>query len=312
MAQEQLLEGRRLAGERTNAELTQRLQGGSELDRVDLEGCALALDDEVVHAGQRVEPHRRLRQLRGDRRTCEVPQLGERAGFHGATRADDADLVAQPLDLGKDVARQQNRSAFVLELVDALGEHRLHQGIEPRRRLVKNQQLDVRGERGDERDLLPVALGVRPRPLRGVELEAVDQVRPPLLVEATAQPAQQVDDLAAREVGPQVHVPGHVRQLTMQLGSVTPGIPAEQRDRARVGAQQTQQYANRGRLAGAVGAEEAMHLAARNAQVEAVEGRRAPEALDQAGDVDDCVHAVDSTHSSWICERYETPEYRLG
>ena len=34
-------------------------------------------------------------------------------------------------------------AALVLELVDALGEHRLHQRVEPGRRLVEHEQLDV-------------------------------------------------------------------------------------------------------------------------------------------------------------------------
>ena len=65
-------------------------------------------------------------------------------------------------------------------LLDAGLEHRLHQRVEPGGRLVEDEQLGVGGERGDERDLLPVALGVRAALLRRVELEALEQLGAPL------------------------------------------------------------------------------------------------------------------------------------
>ena len=81
---------------------------------------------------------------RRDRRAGQVAQLGQRAGLDAPARADDADPVAEPLDLGEDVARQQHgRAAAVAELVDAVLEHLLHQRVEPGGRLVEHQQLHV-------------------------------------------------------------------------------------------------------------------------------------------------------------------------
>ena len=84
-----------------------------ELVGVDVEAHAVALDDEVVHAGQRVEPvggpassasiDVRVRW----RSSASVPVSTRAAG------ADDADPVAQRLDLGQDVAGQQHRAALV-------------------------------------------------------------------------------------------------------------------------------------------------------------------------------------------------------
>jgi O-methyltransferase involved in polyketide biosynthesis len=59
-------------------------------------------------------------------------------------------------------------------LVDAFAEDLLHQGIQARRGLVEHEQLDVGGQRGDERHLLAVALGVRAALLRRVEVEALE------------------------------------------------------------------------------------------------------------------------------------------
>ena len=65
----------------------------------------------------------------------------------------------------------------------------------------------------------------------------------------------------------------------MQLGRVAPRVAAEEPDAAAVGAQQPEQHPDRGGLAGAVGAEEAVHLARRGLQVEPVEGRKSPNRL---------------------------------
>ena len=89
-------------------------------------------------------------------------------------------------------------------------------------------------KRGDQRDLLPVALGVRAALLRRVELEALQQLLAAPLVQAAAQPAEQVDRLAAAEVGPQRHVARHVGEPPVQRGRVAPRVAAQQRHRARV------------------------------------------------------------------------------
>ena len=98
------------------------------------------------------------------------------------------DAVAQRLDLGEDVAGEQDRAAARALLGDALAEDLLHQRVQPGRRLVEDQQLDVGGQRGDQRDLLAVALGVGAALLGRVELEALEQLGAALLVEPAAQP----------------------------------------------------------------------------------------------------------------------------
>jgi hypothetical protein len=91
-------------------------------------------------------------------------------------------------------------------------------------------------------------------------------------VEPAAQPAEQVDDLAAGEVGPQRDVAGHVRQPPVQRGRVAPRVAAQQPRGTPVGAQQAQQDPDGGGLAGSVGAEEAVHLPGAHGEVEPVQG----------------------------------------
>ena len=172
----------------------------------------------------------------------------------------------------------------------------LHERVEPGGRLVEEEQLDVGGQGGDEGDLLPVALGVGPALLRRVELEALDQLGAALLVDAAAQPAEQVDDLAAGEVGPERDVAGHVGEPAVQLVGVAPRVAAEEGGAAAVGAQQAEQDADGGGLPGAVGAEEAVDLA-RRAPSRSRPSRATvrPKRLVQAGGPDRRAHGSDGT-----------------
>ena len=71
--------------------------------------------------------------------------------------------------------------------VHALLEHRLHERVEPGGGFVEDQQLGVRRQRSDQRDLLTVALGVGPGLLGWFEIESFDELGSPLLVESAAQ-----------------------------------------------------------------------------------------------------------------------------
>ena len=208
---------------------------------------------EVVHPAHRLElPRERLGvdgQRRDDLRAREVPQLGQGAALDDPPRAHDAHVIAEGLDLGEDVARQQDGPPVRSLGAQVLGEDALHERVEPRRRLVEEEELDVGGERRDERDFLPVALGVGAPLLRRVEGEALDEVVPPVGVEAAARPAEEVDRLPAREIRPQIDVTGHVGEAAVQGRSLRPGVAAEESRRAGVGPQEPEEHADRRRLA---------------------------------------------------------------
>ena len=78
---------------------------------VDLEPGPVPLDHQVVDAGQPAETGRRRGQLGGDRRTGQVAEVGEGARLDGAPGPDDADPVAELLDLGQDVTAQEDGTA---------------------------------------------------------------------------------------------------------------------------------------------------------------------------------------------------------
>src|SRR6266536_3504821 len=290
-----LLQGRRLAGQRLHPERREALQHCVEMVVVDVEPRPGAFHDEVVDAGQLAQPGRRPRQVGRDRGAGEVAHLREGAGVDRTAGADDADPVAERLDLGEDVAGEQSRAPVGAFVPDAVAKHRLHQRVQAGCRLVEEEQLHVGCERRDQGDLLAVALRVRPALLRRVEVEALQQFGPLFLVEPAAQAAQQADHLTAGQVGPQGHVPGDVGEPAVQLGGVAPGIPVEEAGGARVGAQQPEEYADRGGLPGAVRTQEAVHLAGADGQVETVQRAGPAEGLDQAGHRDCVSHTSKGT-----------------
>jgi hypothetical protein len=83
-------------------------------------------------------------------------QVGEAAGGDGAAPTDDADPVREGFDLAEDVAGQQHGDAIPAPFAYALLECLFHQRVEPRGRLVEDEQVRLRGQRGDEGDLLAI------------------------------------------------------------------------------------------------------------------------------------------------------------
>jgi hypothetical protein len=227
-----------------------------------------------------------------------MAHVAQRPGLDDAAEPDDAHAVGQLLDLGQDVAGEQHGLAGGLRLEDDVLEDDLHQRVEPRGGFVEQQQLRVGGERGDDGDLLPVALGVGAALLRRVEVEALDQLVPAGGVEAAPQAGEQVDGLAAGEAGPQLDVAGYVGESAVQGDGVVPRVVAEQPCGAGVGAQQAEEYADGGGLTGAVRAEEAVHLPGPDVEIEAVERAQPAEGLHETGNRDrggGCVHGFEAT-----------------
>ena len=163
-------------------------------------------------------------------------------------------------------------------------------------------------ERRDQRHLLPVALGVGAGLAGRVEVEPLQEQVLALAVQPAAQPAEQVDHLAAGQVRPQRDVAGHVGEPPVQGGRLPPRIAAEQARGAGVGAQQAEQDPQGRRLAGAVRPQEAVHLTVGHGQVEPVQRARLAEVLHQAGHFDCHRHASYHTLNS---ENHESSERTL-
>ena len=180
VAQEQLLERRRLAGQAADAEAGEVLERAVELGGVDVEPGPQPVDLGVVDAGQGVEPVDGPLGLDRDRGAGQVAQLGRACPTR---RCGPARMMLTRSHSASTSARMWLESSTVrpspvISLMRVL-EHRLHQRVEPRRRLVEDEQLGVGGERGHQRHLLAVALRVGAALLGGVELEALEQLVAP-------------------------------------------------------------------------------------------------------------------------------------
>src|SRR5665647_2153784 len=92
------------------------------------------------------------------------------------------------------------------------------------------------------------------------------------MIEAAAQPRQEVDHLTTRKVRPEVYVAGHVSQPAVERHGVAPRIAPEQRNLAGVLAEQSKQDAQGGGLSGAVRTDKAKNLALLNLEINAIKG----------------------------------------
>ena len=295
MAEEQVLEGRRGGGERLDPEAAERAERLT--DPLGLDGAPHvgAVEVDVLEGGELGGRGRRALQGGADGGAGAVAQGIEGAGLHHQAVADDGDAVRECLGLGEDVAGEEHAASLLLHVADLLLEDHLHEGVEAGGGLVQDEQLDVRGQRRHQRHLLLVALRVLAAALGGVQLEPLDQVGAPGLVQATAEVAEEVDGLAAGESRPEAHLARHVGEAAVEGDDVAPRVPAEHLHVAGVRAQQAEQHPDRGGLAGAVRAEEAVHLTAFHLQVQAVEGGEPPVRLDQSLHADDRFHGRKST-----------------
>ena len=302
MLEEEFLEGRRSGGEGAHPVRREPGEEVADLRAVDEAGEPVPVDGDIVGAGEGRQIRWWRSQFGRDMGAGQMSQLGERARLDDASGADDAHVIAELLDLGEDVARQECADALIAPLADDVGEDALHEWVQARRGLVEQEQFDVGGEGGHEGDLLPVALGIGAALLRRVEVEAFDQIGALGLVQSAAGPAEQVDDLAAGEIGPEGDVARAVRETAVQRRRVGPRVAPEQAGGPAVRAEQTEQDPDRRGLARTIGSEEAMHLTGFDLQVEAVQRPGRPEGLDEAGDIDDMCHPSIVPLVSGICE----------
>ena len=239
------------------------------------------------HARRQLERRRRAGERRLDVMAREVAQLLKRALLHQPALAQDADPVAQRLDLAQDVRREEDRLAAPARLADGVAERHLHQRVEAARGLVEHQQVGTGPEGGDELDLLAVPFRVVAHALSGVEVEALDELAPVRAVDGAVQVGHELEALLARERRPQQRLAGDVGQAAVRRHRVGPGIDPEHPRAAGARPVQTEEQPDGRRLSGPVRPQIAVDLTGGDRQVEPVEGERRPVALGEPLGVDD-------------------------
>ena len=158
-------------GEREGQLADGRLVGGAEVQ------AALGRLGDLLDAGLRGADAPRALVVGGPQAVAGprlAAKLGERALVGDPARADDRDAVAELLDLGEQVARQQNGDALAGEVADEPA-HVAHPGrVEPGRRLVEQQQARPAQKRGGDAEPLAHPVRVAADPVAGAVGELDD------------------------------------------------------------------------------------------------------------------------------------------
>src|SRR5690606_27002998 len=149
--------------------------------------------------------------------------------------------------------------------------------IEARGRLVQEEELRPvdDGAREHQPLLVAAAQGVRARVAVLAELEEVEQLvdARPEVGDARAKVARvDLEVLGDGEVVVQAVVLGTHADVALERLAVGDEVPSEEPDAPSVGLEEAVEHAERGRLAGAVRAEQAEHAPALAAQIEPVDG----------------------------------------
>ena len=144
----------------------------------------------------------------------------------------------------------------------------LHERIEPRDRLIQNQQLGIVHERLYEPELLAIpGRQLTDRPPE-VSLEPLGERESSLAADAAADLGQVVEDLSARQLRVERELTRQKADPTADLETVGAAVEAENRSSPRSRPDQVEQEAHRRRLAGAVRPEESENLAGLDLEIE--------------------------------------------
>ena len=209
---------------------------------------------------------------------------------------DDRDAVAQFVRLGHVVSGQEDRPAgdCCLPGEDELADGAGRRHVQPKRRLVEEEDPRVVEEASREVHLLPLAGRQRADPLLLLNLEphGVDELVDPApavlrrqAVELTEHPELFADgqDPVARllAAGDHVHDPADLLRLVLDVEAEDPGRSACRQEQRR-------QDLDERRLAGAVGTEQPEELAGLDRQIDALEGddRRRLDVVDATDSAD--------------------------
>ena len=188
----------------------------------------------------------------------------------------DRDPVAEPLRLAHDVRRKHDALALVAQLGHGVQQRPGHEHVEPGRRFVEDQHRRIVDDRpGDRHFLLHAGRHLRAQHVANlVHLQPLEELLHPLaqlVVAHAVQPAEVLD-----------HFPGGHAVVDGRVGRDEANLAADQlglRDdveavddgRAARGLQHGAENPQGGRLAGAVGPQQAVDLARAGVEADAVE-----------------------------------------
>ena len=196
--------------------------------------------------------------------------------IHQPAFLHDADARTGFLGPEQIVGGHQDGGAVRLELQQQLGEFVAGLGIQAGRRFVQQQRPGLLGQRNRHPDLLPHPLRIRPDPpLHGLLLQAHAAEKAAILllrIIVSAQLREVAQVLQRRQVPVQHHLLGNVGEQFLGLQGFPGHVQAAHGSGSAVGLDKVEEEADGGGLARAVGAEQAVDVAALHGHVQPLEG----------------------------------------
>jgi hypothetical protein len=179
---------------------------------------------------------------------------------------------------------EQDRQTVPLQAAQDPPEVAARHRIDAGRRLVHHQQLGGVDQGAGQRQLLLHAAGeaVRETAAERRQAQAVQQLvapRPPVV--DAVDGGEEGDVLVDREIAVEREALGQVADPAAELGASPDGVDAAGAHRPAVRRQQSEDDAQGGRLAGAVRADQAEHLAALDAEADVVDRHQVAIAPDE-------------------------------
>jgi hypothetical protein len=198
----------------------------------------------------------------------------------------DRHVVAEALDHLHDVAGEDHGAAAGDEALQDVADQGGRHGVDGLERLVEHEQARrVQQGAGQAHLLLHAGRVVDHQgAVADAQLENLEQLAGPLVDGGGVHPAEQAvigEQLGTREPVEQAHAVRQDADPGLGRRRVGPDVVAQQERLAGVGAQQADGHGQGGRLAGAVGTEQAVERAGRNVEAHVGDGELGVEVLDQ-------------------------------
>ena len=218
-------------------------------------------------------------------------QVVERALVEHAAGADDRHAVAQLLDLGHQVAREQDRDALVGEPRISRRMSRMPTGSRP---VVGSSSSSSRGRSSASGDAEALAHAVRVAAdlvLGPVgEVDGVERLADPSCGSVAVERRHQLEVAAARQIRVEARRLDEAGDAVERGRTLQERVAPEQPRRALVGPDQAEQHPQRRRLACSVGPEVAVDVTGADREVDVVDGGDLAVALDQPAGLDRRCH----------------------
>ena len=186
--------------------------------------------------------------------------------LYQATFPDDPHPVGDPLHLRQDVGRKEHGHPVVLEFVQEPVHLLLHQRVEPGSRLIEDHKFRSVHKRLDQAEFLAVPFGKVADPAGQIEVESL---REPLGQGVSSLPPQIADvgqEVTGGHTGIELHLPRQIPDPAPD-GRIARRA-AQHLHRSLLRADQVDQHADGGGLAGAVGAQVSEDLPGPHLEIE--------------------------------------------